>query len=68
MIEPELRSAIRAAIDELPGDYRAPLLLRDVDGLSLLEIAEVLPIRPSTIRSRVPRARLFLRKRLADLR
>ena len=67
-IESELRSAISAAIDDLPADYRAPLLLRDVDGLSLLEIAEALHIKPATIKSRVHRARLFLRKRLADLR
>jgi RNA polymerase sigma-70 factor, ECF subfamily len=67
-IESELRSAISVAIDDLPADYRAPLLLRDVDGLSLLEIAQALHIKPATIKSRVHRARLFLRKRLADLR
>jgi RNA polymerase sigma-70 factor, ECF subfamily len=67
-IESELRSAISAAIDDLPGEYRAPLLLRDVEGLSVLEIAEALHVKPATIKSRVHRARLFLRKRLADLR
>jgi RNA polymerase sigma-70 factor (ECF subfamily) len=67
-IESELRSAMSAAIDDLPGEYRAPLLLRDVEGLSTLEIAEALHVKPATIKSRVHRARLFLRKRLADLR
>lgn len=67
-IESELRSAISAAIDDLPGEYRAALLLRDVEGLSVLEIAEALHVKPATIKSRVHRARLFLRKRLADLR
>ena len=67
-MESELRSAMSAAIDDLPGEYRAPLLLRDVEGLSTLEIAEALHVKPATIKSRVHRARLFLRKRLADLR
>ena len=67
-IDAELRSTLRAAIDELPGEYRAALLLRDVEGLSTVEVAEALHLKPATIKSRVHRARLFLRKRLAELR
>ncbi len=65
-IEGELKRVLCAAIDELSPDYRTALLLRDVEGLSNLEIAETLQVRRGTIKSRVHRARLFLRTRLAD--
>ena len=53
------------AIDELPADYRTTFLLHDVEGLSSLEIAETLQIKLATVKSRVQRARLFLRRHLA---
>ena len=65
-IEGELKSMLCGAIDELPADYRTALLLHDVDGLSNPEIAETLHITLGAVKSRVHRARLFLRKRLAD--
>jgi RNA polymerase sigma-70 factor (ECF subfamily) len=65
-IEGELKSTLCNAIDELPADYRTAFLLHDVEGLSNPEIAETLRIKLSTIRSRVRRARLFLRRRLED--
>jgi RNA polymerase sigma-70 factor (ECF subfamily) len=65
-IEGELRSVLCAAIDELPVDYRTSFLLRDVEGLSSPEIAETLQIKLGTVKSRVQRARLFLRRRLGD--
>src|SRR5260370_1003006 len=45
-----------------------PLVLHDVEGLSTQEIAEALDVKPGTIKSRVHRGRLYLRKRLAELR
>jgi RNA polymerase sigma-70 factor (ECF subfamily) len=65
-IEGELKRVLCATIDELSPDYRTALLLRDVEGLSNLEIAETLQVRRGAIKTRVHRARLFLRKRLAD--
>jgi RNA polymerase sigma-70 factor (ECF subfamily) len=65
-IQAELRSVLSAAIEGLPGAHRAPLLLRDVDGLSYVEIAEALQITLPTVKSRVHRARLYLRRHLAD--
>ena len=65
-IESELRSVLSAAINELPAVYRIVFLLHDVEGLSKPEIAEALHLKLSGIKSRVHRARLFLRKRLAD--
>ena len=63
-VQTELRVALTSAIDELPPDYRAALLLRDVEGLSNLQIAEVLGVSVPTVKSRVHRTRLLLRKQL----
>lgn len=60
----ELRMLLSTAIDELPADYRAAVVLRDVEGLSHREISDVLGLTVTTVKTRVHRARLFLRKRL----
>ena len=65
-LQSELHSILSSAIDELPTNYRTALVLRDVEGLSNSEIAETLHVTVGTIKSRVHRARLFLRRRLAD--
>jgi len=62
----ELRMALTTAIDELPLDYRAALILRDVEGLSNVEVAASLGITVANAKSRTHRARLFLRKRLGS--
>jgi RNA polymerase sigma-70 factor, ECF subfamily len=63
-IQAELRTALTSAIDELPAAYRAVLVLRDVEGRSTREIANTLGISVPLVKTRVHRARLFLRKRL----
>jgi RNA polymerase sigma-70 factor (ECF subfamily) len=65
LLQAELHTVLRAAIDELPEEHRATFLLHDVEGLSNPEIAETLRIKLATVKSRVHRARLFLRARLA---
>jgi len=65
-IEGELRSVLCGAIDELSADCRTAFLLHDVEGLSNLEIAETLQVRQGAVKARVHRARLFLRRRLAE--
>jgi RNA polymerase sigma-70 factor (ECF subfamily) len=64
-LQAELQSVLRVAIDELPGEHRTTFLLHDVEGLSNPEIAETLRIKAATVKSRVHRARLFLRGRLS---
>ena len=64
--ETELRMALTASIEELPPDYRAVLILHDVEGLSNVEVAESLGITVANAKSRTHRARLFLRKRLGS--
>jgi len=62
----ELRLALTAAMADLPADYQAAVLLHDVEGLSNGEVAETLGISVGNAKTRVHRARLFLRKRLAE--
>jgi RNA polymerase sigma-70 factor, ECF subfamily len=64
-LDAEARSALDAAIQALPGPHRAALILRDVDGLTNAEAAEVLGISVSLTKARLRRARLALRVRLA---
>jgi len=65
-LQAELRGALDAAIDALPAGYRALVVLRDVEGLSMAEVAEALGITVANAKVRTHRARLFLRKRLAS--
>jgi len=63
-VQAELRTTLSAAIDELPPAYRAVLVLRDIEGRSNAEIAEMLGLAIAVVKTRAHRARLFLRKRL----
>jgi RNA polymerase sigma-70 factor, ECF subfamily len=65
-IRAEVRAALTSAIDELPATYRTVVVLRDVEGRSHLEIATALGLSVAVVKTRVHRARLFLRKRLGD--
>jgi RNA polymerase sigma-70 factor (ECF subfamily) len=60
-LDAELGNAIRQAADQLPEDHRRVFLLRDVDGLSYEEIAEITGDSVAAIKSRLHRARLSLR-------
>jgi RNA polymerase sigma-70 factor, ECF subfamily len=64
-IQTELRGALHSAIGELPASHRAVIVLHDVEGLPLAEVAVSLGITLGTAKSRSHRARLFLRRRLA---
>ena len=61
-----LRQVLTDAVDALAPDYRAALVLHDVEGMSDADIAEALGIGPGAVRALVHRARLFVRKRLSD--
>ncbi|MEA4893889.1 MAG: sigma-70 family RNA polymerase sigma factor [Oscillospiraceae bacterium] len=53
----ELREAVNRGLMCLPKDYRAILLLREIEGLSYDEIAEALALEEGTVKSRIFRAR-----------
>jgi RNA polymerase sigma-70 factor (ECF subfamily) len=57
--------AIRRAIEELPVEFREIFILRDMEGLSYKEIAELADVPLGTVMSRLTRARRQLQKRLA---
>jgi len=65
-LQSELRQVLTDAIDALPPDYRTTLMLHDLEGWSNPDIAETLGIGLSAVKSRVHRARLFVRKRLSE--
>jgi len=56
---------LREAVQKLPPEYRLILVLHDMEELSDADIAEITGLRPGTIRVRLHRARLFVRKELA---
>jgi len=58
----ELRDRLEQAIRSLPLDYRAPLVLRDVEGLSTAEAAAILELGEAAFKSRLHRARLAVRE------
>jgi RNA polymerase sigma-70 factor (ECF subfamily) len=60
--EAELRGALERAVRALPLKYRAPLILRDIEGLSTAEAASVLDLSEAAFKSRLHRARLTVRK------
>lgn len=60
----ELRESLTLAIRRLPDLYRAVFLLRDVEGLSTHEAAQILEIDENLVKTRLHRARLALRKEL----
>lgn len=61
----ESAQRLREAVQKLPPDYRLVLVLHDMEDLSDSDISEITGLRPGTIRVRLHRARLFVRKELA---
>jgi len=63
-IRSEEASRLRNAVQKLPPQYRIVLVLRDMEGLTDDEVAEITGLRAGTVRVRLHRARLFVRKEL----
>jgi len=64
LVDTEQRRVVKKAISTLPEKYRAPLVLRDVEGKSYDEIAAILQTSEGTVKSRINRARNFLRDKM----
>jgi len=58
----EIENAVQRALKEIPMDYRLVVILRDIEGFSYDEIAETLRISLGTVKSRLWRGRLELKK------
>ena len=66
VLRSQLRSRALRAISALPAIYRAPVVLRDLHGMSTEEASAMLKVKDQTLKSRLHRGRLILRKQLAD--
>ena len=65
VLDKELRAQIEKAIGKLPPDYRIVFTLRDMEGKSTEETAKIAGISEEAAKSRLRRARAFLRDQLA---
>jgi RNA polymerase sigma-70 factor, ECF subfamily len=66
LLHGELSARMESAIDKLPRDYKIVLVLRDVEGLSAEETAQAVGLSVPAVKSRLHRARVFVRRELAD--
>jgi RNA polymerase sigma-70 factor (ECF subfamily) len=64
LLNEELAGVINKAIITLPKKYRMIILLRDIEGFSTTETAQILNLSPSNVKVRLHRSRLYLRDKL----
>ena len=62
----EALEILEKAVDELPEVYRVAFYLRDIEGLSNEEVSQVLEISVPAVKSRIHRARLYIRDKVSD--
>ena len=67
LLRDEIQETVIAAIDNLPEDLRSAIMLREIEGLSYEEIAEVMDCPIGTVRSRIFRAREAIDAQLKPL-
>ncbi|TPM08109.1 MULTISPECIES: RNA polymerase sigma factor [unclassified Mesorhizobium] len=66
MAQRQILGLVERATDSLPDAYRAVFVARVIEGLSTEETADLLGVRPETVKTRLHRARVLLRKALDD--
>jgi RNA polymerase sigma-70 factor, ECF subfamily len=66
MAQRQILRLVERATDNLPDIYRMVFIARVIEGLSIEETAEVLGLRPETIKTRLYRARVLVRRELED--
>ena len=64
LLEDEQAGVIAKAIETLPPKYRVPIILRDIEGKTYEEIAEIMELGLGTTKSRISRARGLLKEKL----
>ena len=64
VLNDELTAVLQAAIAELPTKYRLVMVLRDLEGFTTTEAAQILNLTPANVKVRLHRARLYLREQL----
>ncbi len=66
-IRAEAVTVLERAIADLPPNFRLPLVLKEIVDFSIAEIAKILGVKEQTVKTRVHRARLLLRKTLGEI-
>jgi len=61
----QLREVLDTAINQLPKKYKMVLVLRDMEGLSAKEVGAIMSLNERAVKSRLHRARLFVRRELS---
>ena len=61
----EVIRAVRRAIDSLPMHFRLPVVLKEMEGISVEDVAAILNLKPATVKTRLHRARLLIREELS---
>ena len=64
LLNEELSSVINKTIISIPKKYRVVIVLRDIEGFSTAETAQILDLSPANVKVRLHRARLYLRDKL----
>ena len=64
MAQREIQRVVEHAVDELPDAYRMVFIARVMEGMSMEETAELLGIKPETVKTRLHRARTLLREQV----
>jgi len=65
-VNTRLRRQLRRALQALPAAYRAVVFLREMEGLSTREVAQVMGMSEANVKTRLHRARMFLQRELGD--
>ena len=65
LLRQEARTALQQGVERLPELYRAVYVLAEIEGLPHQDIASILELTVGTVKTRLHRARLFLRETLA---
>lgn len=63
----ELKEKMNNAIEQLPENYKTVFVLKDIEGLALKEIADMLDLSLPAVKSNLHRARVFLRNKLSEV-
>jgi RNA polymerase sigma-70 factor (ECF subfamily) len=67
VLNQELKEKMDRAIEQLPENYKTVFVMKDIEGLALKEIADILDLSLPAVKSNLHRARITLRNKLADI-